>query len=173
MNAVRICAGRTRFCRGSANGCETDFAVELNLIGAWWLICARRSLFIRFPEPGSQSVQDDRSEIDHPQYGWDHHSLRPPDDAEEHGRDLYARASAGTVAPYEPTIPTVEDYQGAIQNHVDAVAVCKALQRRQCDGELFLEYQPGLGGRSPGVRGMARCCLDPAPTPELDKVADG
>lgn len=46
-------------------------------------------------------------EINHPVYGWIPFTARP-DDPEQHGRDLYAEALLGTVAPYvapEPPPP--------------------------------------------------------------------
>lgn len=63
-----------------------------------------------------------------------------PDDVEEHGRELYARAVAGEfgpVAPYIAPEPTPEETQksltDAIQRHMDAKA-----RERKYDGILSL-----------------------------------
>jgi len=74
-------------------------------------------------------------EIDHPQFGWLPFTASP-NDSEERGRDLYARASAGAVAPYVPALPTIEDYQAAIQSLVDSAAV----SRRYDDGNSLAGY---------------------------------
>lgn len=63
-----------------------------------------------------------------------------PDDVEEHGRELYARALAGEfgpVAPYVLPVPTPDEIQksltDAIQRHMDAKA-----RERNYDGILSL-----------------------------------
>lgn len=67
-------------------------------------------------------------EINHPHYGWVPFTASP-DDVEEHGRDLYARAVAGEfgeIAPYVAPVPTPEQtiakYEAALDQHLNSVA---------------------------------------------------
>ena len=47
-------------------------------------------------------------EIDHPEFGWiPFHAT--PDDVEELGREVYAQAIQGEVAPYEPPPPPTDE----------------------------------------------------------------
>lgn len=53
----------------------------------------------KFTENNSVDLQ-----IEHPDYGWIPFSARP-DDIEEHGRDIYARAISGEFGPIAPYVP--------------------------------------------------------------------
>jgi hypothetical protein len=66
-------------------------------------------------------------EIEHPQFGWIPFTASP-DDAEEHGRAIYAAALEMNPAPYVAAplpAPNQADFTAAIRNHVDAVAQAK------------------------------------------------
>lgn len=63
-------------------------------------------------------------EIEHPVYGWIPFTASP-DDTEEHGRELYAQAIAGTlgqIAAYVAPALTAADFTVAVQAHLDATA---------------------------------------------------
>jgi len=46
-------------------------------------------------------------EINHPEFGWIPFTASP-NDCEEHGREIYAEAIKGEVAPYEPPPPPTD-----------------------------------------------------------------
>ena len=74
-------------------------------------------------------------EFNHPAYGWIPFTASPHD-TEKLGRDLYALALKGEVAPYvepEPEPPTVSEYKAAIVAHLDAAA-----QARLYDGAVSI-----------------------------------
>jgi hypothetical protein len=77
-------------------------------------------------------------EINHPEFGWLPFTASP-EDAEPHGREIFALAEALGPAAYdppEPAPPTIEGYSAAVQAHLDAAARA----RLYTDGNSLATY---------------------------------
>lgn len=90
-------------------------------------------------------------EINHPQYGWiPFHAT--PDDVEQHGREIYAEAIKGEVAPYEPPPPppppTDEEVAAQVRRQRDSLLAqtdwTQLADVPQATKDLWDEYRQAL-----------------------------
>lgn len=76
-------------------------------------------------------------EIDHPKYGWIPFTASP-DDVEQHGRDLYAQAIAGSFGPIADYLP--EPVLPPTQAQIDALR--QQAYQQEAD-PIFFKWQRG------------------------------
>jgi hypothetical protein len=87
-------------------------------------------------------------EINHSTYGWIPFTASP-DDVEQHGREIFAQLSQGTVADYvPPPAPTAEQIAAAVRFERDRLLAAtdwtQAADVPQATKDLFAPYRQAL-----------------------------